>query len=91
MKQVTSEGLLPRRNQQSLLQQIWKLSFGIFSVSMSGGLLNAVYFCNCKFFGLRAGDEHLCVEQYSFASHGVCEYIVFNGQRRTMVALDIIS
>ena len=44
--------------------------------------MNAVYFYNCKFFGLRAGDEHrdLCVEQYTFASDGIGEYIVFNGR-----------
>ena len=41
---------------------------GVFSRNSAQGLLNIVYFYNCKVFKLRAGDEHqnLNVEQFCF-------------------------
>ena len=60
-------------------EKLWK--DGIFSRKTATGLLNIVYFYNCKLFGLRAGDEHrsLCVKQYKFGSSNGCEYIKFSG------------
>ena len=54
---------------------------GIFSREMGDGLLNIMYFYNCKFFGLRAGDEHrqLKVKQFGFGIMNDIEYVQFTG------------
>ena len=84
MKQLTSEGIgTERKSAEPITQEMEPIFWEtvIFSVSKSDGLLNAIYFYNSKFFGLRAGDEHhnLCVEQYSFGSDTLGEYMMFNG------------
>ena len=46
------------------------------------GLLNVVYFYNCKFFGLRSGDEHrsLDVEQFHFGVSDGIDYVEYIGR-----------
>lgn len=69
MKQLTKEGVgCTRKQAQPLsLQQeeaLWEKE--IFSLNTGEGLLYAVFWYNCKLFGLRGGDEHrnLVREQY---------------------------
>ncbi|XP_067671801.1 uncharacterized protein [Haliotis asinina] len=55
---------------------------GTFSSETSSGLLHAVYFYNCKVFGVRAADEHanLEVSQFEFGRYSVGEYVRFIGR-----------
>ena len=84
MKELTSLGYGIQRKQAQPITRGMESMFwdkGIFSRESAAGLLNIVYFYNCKLFGLRAGDEHrsLCAENYNF---GNCEgslYMQFNG------------
>ena len=84
MKQLAKDGLgMDRKSADPITRemesQLWEK--GIFSRESGNGLLNIVYFYNCKFFGLRAGDEHrqLKVEQFSFGTSDGTEYVQFTG------------
>lgn len=86
MKQLSSQGYgVVRRQAQPITRDMENILWekGLFSCVTSSGLLNVVYFYNCKLFGLRAGDEHreLCVEQFSF-HNGTNEelYMQFHGR-----------
>ena len=84
MKQLAGEGLGMERKTadpitREMEMELWEK--GIFSRETGDGLLNIVYFYNCKFFGLRAGDEHrqLKVQQFSFGIMNDTEYVQFTG------------
>jgi hypothetical protein len=64
---------------QEMEESLWDKN--IFTRKTGIGLLYIVYFYNCKFFGLRAGDEHrsLCVDQFSFGESDGCQYLQFTG------------
>ena len=71
MKQLTADGLGITERQAQPISQVMEASLwkkGIFSQTSSEGLMNIMYYYNCKLFGLRACDEHcaLCVEQFFF-------------------------
>ena len=85
MKELTSEGFgTNRRQAQPISKQmeatLWEKE--IFSRTSGEGLLNIVYYYNCKLFGLRAGDEHraLCVEQFCFGQAEDGAYMQFTGR-----------
>ena len=61
MKRLTREGIGTETKQAQPLSpdqedELWKR--GIFSLNSGWGLTNAVFWYNCKLFGLRGGDEH---------------------------------
>ena len=61
MKELTAQGLgVERKSAEPITRDMEAILWekGIFSVESCKGLLNVVYFYNCKFFGLRSGDEH---------------------------------
>ena len=73
MKELTAAGFGTKVEHADPVTQDMETVFwekGIFGTSTSEGLLNTVYYYNCKLFGLRAGDEHrnLDAEQYKFGS-----------------------
>ena len=85
MKELTSQGYgINKKSAEPITQdmetKLWE--DGIFSRETGTGLMNIVYFYNCKLFGLRAGDEHrsLIVDQYEFGTSGGCEYMKLNGR-----------
>ena len=61
MKRLTKAGVGTVTKQAQLLSpdqedELWKC--GIFSLQSGWGLTNAIFWYNCKLFGLRGGDEH---------------------------------
>ena len=69
MKQLTKEGVGCTRKQAQPLsveqeETLWEK--GIFCLNTGEGIIYAVFWYNCKLFGLRGGDEHrnLVREQY---------------------------
>ena len=61
MKDLTSLGYgMQRKQAQPITREMESMFWdkGIFSWESAAGLLNIVYFYNCKLFGLRAGDKH---------------------------------
>lgn len=60
--------------------KLW--SSGAFSVSDADGLLRAVYYYNCKAFGLRARDEHrkLTLNQVIFSEDATGKFVEFRGR-----------
>lgn len=69
MKQLTTSGVGSVKKQAQPLtsdqeHRLWQC--GLFSIETADGMLNAVFWYNCKCFGLRGGDEHrdLVVQQY---------------------------
>ena len=86
MKALTAEGFgTERKSAQPITRDMESLLWdkGIFFRGTAIGLLNIVYFYNCKLFGLRAGDEHrtLSVEQFHFSSTSDgCNYMQFIGR-----------
>ena len=86
MKELTAVGLgVVRKQAQPITSDMESILWekGIFSRDSANGLLNIVYYYNCKLFGLRAGDEHraLCVEQFHFGySVDGCAYMHFTGR-----------
>ena len=85
MKQLTTTGVGAVKKQvQPLTPEqedlLWEQ--GIFSIETAQGLLNAVFWYNCKCFGLRGGDKHrsLQLDQYSL-NHDECgRYLRFVGR-----------
>jgi len=53
---------------------------GVFSMDTSTGLSNAVFFYNCKVFGLRGGKEHigLLAEQFHFGHDDINAVFFYN-------------
>ncbi|XP_069140278.1 uncharacterized protein [Argopecten irradians] len=53
----------------------------VLNMDTALGLSRAVYYYNCKVFGVRAREEHrnLRVEQYTFGTDSDGKFIVFNG------------
>ena len=85
MKALSNQGYgVVRRQAQPITRDMENILWekGIFSCITSMGLLNVVYFYNCKLFGLRAGDEHraLCIEQFSFNCTNGDLYMQFTGR-----------
>ena len=86
MKELTAQGLGERKSAEPITRDmeatLWEK--GVFSRNSAQGLLNIVYFYNCKVFGLRAGDEHrnLNVEQFRFgvSNDDGSEYLEFVGR-----------
>ena len=84
MKALSNQGYgVVRRRAQPITRDMENILWekGIFLCVTSTGLLNVVYFYNCKLFGLRAGDEHraLCIEQFSFNCTNGDLYMQFTG------------
>ena len=85
MKELTAQGLgVERKSAEPITQDMEAILWekGIFSVESCKGLLNVVYFYNCKFFGLRSGDEHrsLDVEQFRFCVSDGIDYVEYIGR-----------
>ena len=85
MKELTSKGLGTVKKQAQPLtpeQEEYLWEQGIFGTDNAECLINAVFWCNCKCFGLRGGDEHrnLEVEQYSIDSDEQGRYLRFVGR-----------
>ena len=85
MKKLTSEGVgTVTRSAQPLSPEhegiLW--SKGLFSIKTAEGLTNAVFWYNCKCFGLRGGDEHrqLVVEQYTIGGDHAGRFLRFVGR-----------
>ena len=85
MKELTSQGHGTSKKSaepitRDMEAKLW--DDGLFSRKTGTGLMNIVYFYNCKLFGLRAGDEHrsLTVDQYRFGTSDGCEYMEFSGR-----------
>jgi len=85
MKQLTTCGVGTLKKQAQPLtseqeHSLWEQ--GIFSIETAQGLLNAVFWYNCKCFGLRGGDEHrnLEVDQYSLDHDEHGRYLRFVGR-----------
>ena len=83
MKQLTMQGVGTATKSSEPLtaeQEILLWDKGVFSVHSAEGLINAVFWYNCKCFGLRGGDEHrtLVLEQYSIGLDSVGRYLQFN-------------
>ncbi|XP_053406117.1 uncharacterized protein LOC123530577 isoform X1 [Mercenaria mercenaria] len=84
MKKLTKEGLgLPNREAKPVTEEdeslLWKR--GVFGSSTSLALQHTMYFYNCKFFGLRAYDEHkesMC-NQFTIDKDGNGLYVEFKG------------
>ena len=85
MKELTAKGVgtvtksaQPLTSEQE--NELW--SKNIFTIHTAEGLLKAVFWYNCKCFGLRGGDEHreLVREQYSIGYDGVGRYLRFMGR-----------
>ena len=85
MKQLTSQGVgtatksaepLTAEQETILWDQV------LFSVHSAEGPINAVFWYNCKCFGLRAVDEHrnLVREQFTIDVDSVGQYLEFNGR-----------
>ena len=85
MKELTVQGLgVERKLAEPITQDMEAILWekGIFSVESCKGLLNVVYFYNCKFFGLKSGDEHrsLDVEQFRFGISDDIDYVEYIGR-----------
>ena len=83
MKRLTMQGVgTATRISEPLTaeQEIFLWDKGVFSIHSAEGLINAVFWYNCKCFGLRGGDEHctLVLEQYSIGLDSVGRYLQFN-------------
>ncbi len=85
MKELTREGVGTVRKQAEPLSreqedQLW--SAGIFSVSTGWGLVYALFWYNCKLFGLRGGDEHrnLTREQFAIENDRNGRFLHFMGR-----------
>ena len=63
-------------------QEIFLWDKGVFSIHSAKGLINAVFWYNCKCFGLKGGDEHrtLVLEQYFVGLDSVSRFLQFNGR-----------
>ncbi|XP_050409452.1 zinc finger MYM-type protein 3 [Patella vulgata] len=86
MKQLNSQGIGTHTKRADPVtrtdeQKLW--DSGTFALNNSRGLLNAVYFYNCKVFGLRAADEHrnLEVSQFAFGEDNKGEFVRFQGRK----------
>ncbi len=84
MKQLACDGLGMERKSADPISREMEVQLcekGLFSRETSEGLVNVVYFYNCKLFGLRSGDEHssLTVEQFKFGISDGSEYVQFTG------------
>ncbi len=85
MKSLTKDGVGTVRKQAEPLtpeQEDTLWSSGIFSLDSGWGLTYAVFWYNCKLFGLRGGDEHrqLQREQFEIGSDGVGRFVRFMGR-----------
>ena len=85
MKELTSQGVgVAKKCAQPLTSEqeneLWEK--GIFSIHTAEGLLNAVFWYACKYFGLRGGDEHrsLMREQFSVDIDSVGRHLWFIGR-----------
>ena len=85
MKQLTKEGVGTVRKQAEPLSReqedlLW--AEGIFSVSTGWGLTYAVFWYNCKLFGMRGADEHrtLTCEQFDVGSDRTGRFLRFMGR-----------
>lgn len=85
MKELTSQGIQSERAQASPVslddeKQLWES--GAFSTTDATGLIHAIYFYNCKAFGLRACDEHrkMDIAQFSFGEDLQGPYVQFSGR-----------
>ncbi|XP_053386293.1 transcriptional regulator QRICH1-like [Mercenaria mercenaria] len=84
MKKLTKEGVgLPNREAKPVTEEdeslLWKK--GVFGSSTSLALQHTMYFYNCKFFGLRAYDEHkeLMCNQFTIDKDENGLYVEFKG------------
>ena len=61
-------------------EKLWSL--GIFSLNAGWGLTYAIFWYNCKLFGLRGGDEHrsLVREQFEIDSDAQGRFVRFKGR-----------
>ena len=85
MKELTAQGLgVERKLAEPITQDMEAILWekGIFSVESCKGLINVMYFYNCKCFGLRSGDEHrsLDVEQFRFCVSDGIDYVEYIGR-----------
>lgn len=83
MKELTADGYgIGKKCAEPITRDMERVLWekGVFCRNSAVGLLNVVYFYNCKLFGLRAGDEHrgLNVEQFRFGKDED-EYLEFIG------------
>ncbi|XP_045167184.2 uncharacterized protein KIAA1958 homolog [Mercenaria mercenaria] len=84
MKKLTKDGLgIGQREAKPVNEEDEKIlwSKGVFGNSSSVALQHTMYFYNCKFFGLRALDEHrtLNCNQFAIGSDENGRYIEFKG------------
>ena len=83
MKELTSEGvgvIVNRADPVSASDEIAFWNNGVFNLTTSKGLSYAVFFYNCKVFGLRGNTEHknLDASQFVVCSSVEHPYILFN-------------
>ena len=85
MKQLTRDGVgIETKQAQPLSEEdeesLW--SHGVFSVSEGWGFTYAIFWYNCKMFGLRGGDEYrsLVREQYEVSSDKHGRFLRFKGR-----------
>ncbi len=84
MKELTKDGVGTVRKQAqplSVEQEDLLWTSGVFSLNSGWGLTYAVFWYNCKLFGLRGGDEHRALkrEQFEVGSDGNGRFIRFMG------------
>lgn len=85
MQEVTENGVNIQKRQADPIsiedeEKLWVSE--AFDMSSSDGLLAAVYYYNCKVFGLRSRDEHrsLSLDQFVFGEDSNGKFIIFNGK-----------
>lgn len=85
MKWLTSQGYGCDTKQADPISEeqensLWQS--GTFNLETSSGILNAVFFYNCKLFGLRGRDEHYNLEtsQFSIGEDDCGKFIHFVGR-----------
>ena len=85
MKMATEEGIGTVKKQAQPISEeqervLWEK--GVVSSGTALGLSRAVYFYNCKVFGLRARDEHrnLHMDQYEFGTDDAGNFVKFHGR-----------
>ena len=85
MKQLTASGVGTVKKLVQPLTHVQEDSLwdqGIFGLQSADSILNAVFWYNCKCFGLRGGDKHrtLVAEQYSVDSDDCGRCLRFVGR-----------
>jgi len=85
MKSLTRQGIGTTRKQAEPLSveqenQLWEK--GVFSLTCGWGLTYALFWYNCKLFGLRGGDEHrsLTREQFTIGRDEMGRFLRFSGR-----------